>query len=296
MNQPVATGPEATSLSRGRRVAAWLAIAALGVCLVIGSNVFTVRERLVGSALPDEVRPATSRVVTPASSTEAEPTALRSAPWWQTVTSVDGEAGSTSVPITIDRSAVDWRVTWSCDEGHLEVRSSEKASAIVDADCPEGVGFGSATGPTELEVTADGPWSIEVAQRINLPLVERLLPAMTDPGTKVVATGTFRKVERVGAGKVTIYETDSGYSVRLEDFWVNPKSALQLRLSEATSPRTAEEFLRARSQLLANLDVTAGSLNYESPTGVDPVGFPTAVIWSPSDKRVYAVARLEGAE
>jgi hypothetical protein len=145
-----------------------------------------------------------------------------------------------------------------------------------------------------LEVTASAPWRIEVAQRIDLPLVEPRLPATTGPGSSTVATGTFTKVDKVASGRVTIYsQADGGYSVRLDDFWVTPKSALQLRLSKAVSPRSTREYLQSDSQLLATLDVTAGSLSYPAPVGVEPADFRSVVIWSPTDNSVYAAARLE---
>ena len=284
--------PQPARRSTVRTVVAWMAVAVLVGAAVISSNFRGARDLIWDPAVPDEVRPATSRVASDADATTAKPVAQRSAPWWQTVTFADGAQGSTTIPITIDRRAIDWRVTWSCSSGHFQIRSTGQARSIVDADCPEGMGFSPVTGPAELEVTADGPWSVEIAQRINLPLVEPPLPVMTAPDAKVAATGTFRRAERTGVGTVTIYETDRGYSVRLDDFWVNPRSALQLRLSGAASPDTAAQYLAAESQLLASLDVTAGSLNYESPTGVDVVGFPSVVVWSPLDKTVYATAYL----
>ncbi|MGH3848526.1 MAG: DM13 domain-containing protein [Pseudonocardiaceae bacterium] len=165
--------------------------------------------------------------------------------------------------------------------------------ALVDGDCPQGVGHADRTGPTRLEVTADGPWRVEVAQRIDFPLVELPLASMTAPTTAVLASGSFYKVDKVGVGKVRIFEDEAGYSVRLEDFWVTPKTALQLRFSTAESPKTSAEYLSSRSQLLSVLDVTSGSLNYVAPNGVDPEGFRSVVIWSPSENSVYSAARLE---
>ena len=294
MTQPAPEGtlaPQGGGTAKGRHVGGWLAVAVLAAAAVIGGNLFSVRERIVGSALPDPVVPTTSRIAA-AASDEPAPTSLRSAPWWQTVTSVQGE-GAASVPVTIDERAIDWRVSGSCEVGRLRITARGRSRPAVDADCPGGVGFGGGTGPTELEVRADGPWSVEVAQRIDIPLVEPPLPTMTARGAEVVATGTFRKAERVGAGKVTIYEVDNGYWVRLEDFWVNPRSAMQLRLSDSESPGTAEELLGGRSQLLAALDVTSGSLNYQAPAGVDAEGFRSVVVWSPADNTVYATAPLE---
>ena len=279
-------------MSRG--ILTWLALAALAAGAVVGSNAFAIRERLLGTALPDPVVPATSRDAGLSTADPVERMALRSAPWWQVVTTVEGTGSTTSKPFTIDRDAVDWRVTMSCDSGHLVVRSPGEARPLVDAECPQGVGHSDRTGSTRLDVSADGPWSIEVAQRVEIPLVEPPLPEMTAPGATAVAAGSFYKVDRVGAGTVTIYkQADGRYSVRLEDFWVNPRSSLQLRLSGAESPRTTKEYLGAPSQLLATMDVTAGSLNYFPPGGVDPPEFRSVVVWSPLDNHVYAAAPLE---
>ncbi|MGH9179295.1 MAG: hypothetical protein ACRD0N_12175 [Acidimicrobiales bacterium] len=269
-------------------------MAALATACVVGSNAFSVRDRLLGTALPDAEAPATSRHAGEPAPGEAERMALRSAPWWQVVATLEGTGNTRPDPFTIDRRAVDWRVTTSCEQGRLVVRSSGQQRPLVDAQCPQGVGFSDRTGPARLEVSAEGPWRIEVAQRVDLPLVEPALPAMTAPGAKALATGSFRKVARVGAGEVTIYEhPDGGYSIRLEDFWVTPRSALQLRLSAAESPRSTKDYLGARSQFLAALDVTAGSLNHVPPTGVEVAGFRSLVVWSPTDDLVYAAAPLD---
>lgn len=280
---------------RGSRLLlSWMSLTALAAGAVIGSNAFAVRDRLLGTALPDRVVAATSRSANQPAQAAVERTTLRSAPWWQIVTTLEGTGNTTSEPFTIDHRAVDWRVTSSCTAGRLLVRSPDEPRPLLDADCPEGVGHSDRIGSTRLEVRAEGPWSIEVAQRIETPLREPRLPAMTAPGAKSVATGSFYKVDRVGAGTITIYEqVDGRYSVRLEDFWVTPRSALQLRLSAVASPRTTEDYLDEESQILATLDVTAGSLNYVPPGGVDLAAFRSVVVWSPLDNHVYAAALLE---
>lgn len=288
---PAATGP-----GRSRRpVVTWLAVAALAVAAVFGSNAFSIRDRLLGSALPDPVAPVASRSVGhPAASGQLERTSLRSAPWWQAVTTVEGPAGAATVPFSVDPRASEWRVTWSCAAGRLLVREPGRSQPLIDAPCPQGVGHGTRTGATSLEVSADGPWRLEVAQRIDTPLVEPPLPAMRAPDTRVVGTGTFYKLDKVGAGRVTLYDqADGRYSVRLDDFWVTSNASLQLRLSTAESPKTTEEYLSSRSQLLTLLDVTAGSLNYTAPTGVDAAGFRSVVVWNPSESSAYAAAPLE---
>lgn len=289
-----ATAPAVPPRHMGGPIITWLSLVALTAGAVIGSNAFAVRDRLLGTALPDPVTPASSRTAGRPAPTAVERTTLRSAPWWQVVATLEGTGRTTSEPFTIDRRAVDWRVTSSCAAGRLVVRSPGEPRPLLDTECPEGVGHSDRKGPTRLEVSADGPWSLEVAQRMETPLVEPPSPAMTAPGARPVATGSFYKVDRVGAGTVTIYEqADGRYLVRLEDFWVTPRSSLQLRLSTAAGPRTTREYLGAESQILAPIDVTAGSLNYVPPGGVDPSAFRSVVVWSPLDDHVYAAARLE---
>ncbi|HUP70082.1 MAG TPA: hypothetical protein VM142_09750 [Acidimicrobiales bacterium] len=275
-----------------RPILTGLTLAALAAGSIVGSNAFAIRDRLLGTALPDPVAPATSREA--GQRTSGERLTLRSAPWWQIVTTLEGTGSTMSKPFTIDHRAVDWRVTSSCDNGHLVVASPGEARPLVDSECPKSVGHSNRKGSTRLEVSADGAWTIEVAQRMDIPLVEPPRPAMTASGAKALATGSFYKVDRVGAGEVTIYEEpDGGYSVRLEDFWVTPKSSLQLRLSTAERPRSTKEYLSGDSQILSVMDVTAGSINYVPPVGVDPVEFRSVVIWSPLDNHVYAAATLE---
>lgn len=278
----------------GRQVLTALALLALAAGAVLGSNASSIRDRLLGSALPAAVAPATGRAAAASASGPLEPTALRSIPWWQTLTTLEGTGSASSVPFTIGPRAIQWRVTGSCAGGHLLARASGLSRPLLDGDCPQAVGTAERRGTTTLDVTASGPWRIEVEQRIDVPLVEARLPATTGPGSSTVATGTFAKVDKVGSGRVSIYsQADGGLSVRLDDFWVTPKSSLQLRLSKAASPRTTREYLAADSQLLAALDVTAGSLNYPAPVGVEPADFRSVVIWSPSDNSVYAAAPLE---
>lgn len=293
MNPSTSDDVAAPSAPLGKRIATGLALVTLGAAAVVGSNVFSIRDSLLGSALPDPTMPATSRILDGAAVAGSEQTALRSAPWWQTVTELQGSGNTTSAPFTIDDRAVDWRVTASCEGGRLEVRAPGQPRPLVDAECPQAVGYTDRTGSNRLEVNADGPWRIEIAQRIDIPLVEPPLASMSAPAGTALAAGSFYKIDKVGAGRVTIYEAADGYSVRLEDFWVTPKTALQLRLSTAESPKTSEDYLGSRSQLLAALDVTSGSLNYVAPNGVDPEGFRSVVIWSPSDNLAYAAARLE---
>lgn len=124
-----AAGPGSTR----RTVLSWLAVVMLAVAAVVGSNALSVRDRLLGTALPDPVAPTTSRVAgQPAAGGQPERTSLRSAPWWQTVTTIEG-TGATSVPFSIAPRASEWRVTWSCAAGRLLVREPSRSQPLVDA-------------------------------------------------------------------------------------------------------------------------------------------------------------------
>lgn len=280
-----------------RRFATWLGLLALVASAVLSSNMFSVRDRLFGSATPDAAPPAASRVVGgPPQDPTAAPaaTSLRSSPWWQDVTTLDGTGTSASAPFTVASGALQWRVTWTCSSGRLAVRAPKQAKPVVDGACPSGaVGYGVGTGQTTVQVTADGPWHLVVAQQVDLPLVEPPSAAMTAAGASTVATGSLYNIDKTGTGKVTIYhQADGRYSVRLEDFFVSPNVDLELRLSPLEAPRSSQEFANAASESAATMDVTAGSVNYLLPSGVDPTKFRSLVVWCVPVKSAYAAATL----
>lgn len=283
---------------RSRRVLAWLAVAVLGATAVVGSNAFSLRDRVLGSAVPDLAPPVPGRVAGRAAppTGPASPTALRSQPWWQSVGSFEG-TGPMALPVAVDATAIQWRVTWSCESGHLLVEGGGGRDPIVDADCSESEpGYGTGTGRIELRIRAEGPWAIEVAQQIDAPLVEPPMPAMIAPGATVVARGSVYGIDRSGTGSVIIYrEADGGHSIRLEDFFVTPNVDLELRLSLLASPQDSESVDSAPSELVTVMDVTAGSLNYAVPDTVDPTRFRSVVIWCEPIVSAYAAAGLERA-
>jgi len=65
-----------------------------------------------------------------------------------------------------------------------------------------------------------------------------------------------------------------------------------LRLSTHSAPRSTRDYTSARSKLVSFLDVTAGSLNFSVPAGVDPTRFRSVVIWCAATAQVYAAAKL----
>jgi len=67
---------------------------------------------------------------------------------------------------------------------------------------------------------------------------------------------------------------------------------LELRMSTLETPHTTQEVIAARSELVAPMDVTAGSLNYAVPATVDPTQFRSLYIWCVPINSAYAAATL----
>jgi hypothetical protein len=289
-------GPRKTVSYRG--VAGWAGLLVVVVTAVIGSNMFAVRDHLFGTATPKAAPPAVGRVqgAAPTQNTlPAAPTSLRSQPWWQDVTTLDGVGTSSPAPFTIASGAIQYRVTWTCATGRLQVRSAARpGKPIVDGTCPGGAaGYSDQTGTTALQVTADGPWHLVIAQQIDSPLVEPPLPGMTAPGASAISSGTFYNIDKAATGKVTVYrQADGSYAVRLDDFFVSPTSDLELRFSGLDAPHNSQDVENASSDLISVMDVTAGSLNYKVPPGVDPTKYRSIVIWCRPISSAYGAAVL----
>lgn len=289
---------EAATPEPSRHPLTWVALAALVASAVLGSNVFEIRDRLLGSATPEPMPPAASRAVGAAApSTGAEATRLRSQPWWQTVGAFEGTGDETVSGVSIAEGAIQWRLRWSCDTGRLVVASAGAGEALVEGACPEGgPGFGSGSGPLSLDVEADGPWRIEVQQQVDVPLNEPPLAAMSEPGAEVVSRGSFYDIDQTATGGFAIYRlADGSQAIRLEDFYVTPSPELEVRLSPLPRPATSEEYLSAPSELIVVLDVTTGSLNFPFPGDIDLSTYASVVIWCPPVNSAYAAATVEPA-
>lgn len=308
VDAPILAGPlapEAPPPAPARRLLSWVGMVAVLATAVIGSNVFAVRDHVFGTVTPAAAPPAAGRVAagstgdTAAASAPAPaaPTSLRSSPWWQDVTTLDGSGAASPAPFTIASNALQWRVQWTCSTGHLVMRTPKQAKPVVDGACPEGTeGYSVQKGAQSLQVTADGPWHLTIAQQVDVPLVEPPSAAMTAAGSKVLGSGSFYNIDKVGTGKVTLYgQADGGYSVRLEDFFVSPNVDLELRLSTLDAPHSSQEFANAPSEVVVTMDVTAGSVNYNLPAGVDPTKYKSIVVWCVPIKSAYAAATLGGA-
>ena len=292
----------APSTPRSQQLLSVFGLLAVVASALVGGNLFGTRERLWGSESPEARTAAGSRVAdtpvpdSPTQTTTAgrNETVLRSQPWWQGLTTLEGSGSMTARPFTVAEDAVQWRVKWTCETGRLVVRVPNQARPVVDAACPGAeTGYGVRKGAVALQVTADGPWSMVVDQQVDVPLNEPPLPVMSAPGTRMVFTGSLYRIDQVGTGTVNIYRTgDGSHVLRLEQFFVTANVDLELRLSPLEAPRSTEQYMNAPSVWVAPLDVTTGSLNFTLPADVDPSRYRSIVVWCPIIDSAYAAATL----
>ena len=67
----------------------------------------------------------------------------------------------TTPPFNVDAGAIQWRVTWTCQTGHLLVQAVGAPRPAVNSQCPgNDTGYGTQKGALSLQVTADGPWTV----------------------------------------------------------------------------------------------------------------------------------------
>lgn len=278
-----------------KSIGAGLGLLAVVASLVVGGDLFGARDALFGSATAAPATPAFSRIAsdTPAN---APKTVLRSQAWWQDVGRYTGAAGSTSTrPFAISTGAIQWRMRWTCATGRFVVRAADGQAPLVEEPCN---GSERTTEETTkvgrgVRVTASGPWQMQVQQQVDVPLDEPPLAAMRQAGTRRTATGSFYRVDQVGKGRLTFYRlADGRRALRLEDFYVTPNIDLEVRLSPLRHPRSTKQYLSAPSRLVKPLDVTAGSMNFAVPDGVDPKRFRSVVIWCENLRTAYAAATL----
>ncbi len=277
-----------------------LGLVALAASALVGGNAFGSREWLMGSVTPEARPAAVSRGGEGAPALPSVPateTVLRSQPWWQGVTTLEGTGTESTQPFEIGAEAIQWRVTATCETGDVAVAVAAQEETLVEGPCgTTDAGYGTDTGSTVLEVRADGPWRLQVEQQVDLPLVEPPTPAMQAPGTVTAATGEFYRLDQRETGRVTIYRLEDGsHAVRLDDFFVTPNVDLEIRLSPLEAPQSTAEFTSAPSVWVAPLDVTAGSMNFAVPPDVDPGQYRSVVIWCPLIDSAYAAASLTRA-
>ena len=280
----------------------WLShvgLVALAASALVGGNAFGLRETLMGSVTPEARPAAVSRGSDGPAAAVPQPvepveTVLRSQPWWQAVTTLEGTGAGTTEPFGIGDGAIQWRVTGTCESGAVVVTTAGETEPLLEGACGTSlVGYGTDTGTTSLAVRADGAWQLQVDQQLDVPLVEPPTPAMTAPATVVAASGEFYRLDQAETGSVALYHLEDGsFALRLDDFYVTPNVDLEIRLSPLDAPQTTAEFMSEPSALVAPLDVTAGSMNFTVPADVDPTQYRSVVIWCPLIDSAYAAASL----
>lgn len=278
-----------------------LGLVAVLASALVGGNTLGLRERLLGSETPVARAAAASRAfpfgggAVPTAAAPPVRTVLRSQPWWQRVATLEGNGVMTARPFSVDSDAIQWRVRSTCRTGQLIARVPGVRRPALEAACSAAAtGYGTRTGNVSLEVTADGPWQLQVDQQVDVPLVEPPLPEMTAPGAVKVASGSVYRVDQVGMGTATVYRLpDGSYALRLEDFFVTANTDLELQFSPLEAPRTTEEVTPGRSATIAALDVTAGAMNFRVPAPIDPTSYKSLVIWCERTRNAYAAASLK---
>lgn len=288
------------STSRNQRALSMLGVVAVVASALVGGNFLGLRETLWGSESPEARPAAASRDAgVPAAAggpteTTTPASVLRSQPWWQGLTRLEGAGPTTTAPFTVSQDALQWRAKWTCETGRLLVRAPGQPRPVVDAACPGAdTGYSVRKGAVPLEVTADGPWTMTIDQQVDLPLDEPPLPVMSAPDTKLVFTGSLYRMDQVGTGTLNVYQTADGrHLIRLDSFFVTANVDLELRFSPLEAPRTTEQFMSTPSVWAAPLDVTAGSLNFTVPPDVNPARYKSVVVWCPIIDSAYAAVTL----
>ena len=221
----------------------------------------------------------------------------RAAARWETVSTFNGSGAYQTPEFAILPTAIQWRVRFTCDTGTLRVTSTpppRRPGAVVDTTCPkEDTGYSIVTGPVRLSIEAAGQWRAVVDQQIDTPLEEPLLPGMTPD--RVVASGSFYKVEVRGEGSAKLYRLADGRRIlRFEGFRTGENTDLFVWLSEAAQPMNSAEAVTTPYVEIANLKSTLGTQNYEIPTSVPTEKIRSIVIWCQPVAIAYAAAALAG--
>jgi hypothetical protein len=277
-----------------RRGLATAGVVVLAAGALFGGNVFGVRDSVFGSATPAPKASAVSPFVSVGSTRAGAKTVLRSQPWWQGVARLHGTGPQTAASFNIDSGASQWRAQWRCTQGRMVVTVSGQAGPLVDAGCPgAGTAYSTRPGSTRLAIAATAAWQLRIDQQVDVPIDEPPLPSMSAPGTSIAARARFYRMAQVGVGQLTFYRLATGkYVLRLSSFYITPNVDLQIRLSPLHAPRTTKQYLSAPSVLVAPLNITAGSLNFDVPPSVDPTKYRSVVIWCPLIDSAYAGATL----
>ena len=224
-----------------------------------------------------------------------QPSEPKAAARWETVTTFNGSGAFQSPEFNILPGAIQWRVRYTCTTGTMRITSTpppRRPAPVVDAACPkEDTGYSIVTGPVRISVEATGQWKAIVDQQVDIPLDEPLLAGMTPD--RVVASGSFYKVEVRGEGTAKLYRLADGRRIlRFESFQTGENTDLFVWVSEAAKPENSSEALNSRHVELGNLKSTLGTQNYEIPASIPTERIKSIVIWCQPVAIAYAAAAL----
>ena len=271
-----------------RRIGGVALVVVVAGSAIYGANLFGIRDRLEPVA---KIPTPAAHGVPPGGNGQP---VLASYPWWQAVTTLQG-TGSGTQSVVIGAGALQWRLQWSCQTGHLAVIAHPAApSQLVSAACPgNGEQITGSTGTVALDITATGPWTLHVDQQVDVPLEQTPLPAMSAAGAATVATGTFYAIDQNGSGNATIYRlADGTYALRLDNFFASPNTGLQIQLSTQPSPHSDSDITGSQVAVVTDLNQTAGSFNFPIPAGIDPARYHSLIVWCVNLRTAYAAANL----
>ena len=243
----------------------------------------------------DDVKSGAGTSQARSSTTSSTEPKERSAPRWETVTTIEGSGATRTDEFAILSDAIQWRARFECAAGHLKVTSvppPRRGAPLIDAACPgKGEGFSIVTGDVRMNVEATGTWKLVVDQQVDFPLREPPLEEMAS--ARVLGQGDFFHVEMEGQGTVRLYRLPDGRNaLRFENFVVSNNTDLFLWLSEAPNPRTSAEAVASPRVILGNLKSTVGEQNYILPADLPPEKVKSIVIWCAPVSVAYIAAVL----
>lgn len=240
---------------------------------------------------PSERRPSS----TAATSDQPTTTVLRSAPRWESVTTLMGTGTATTEKFRILADSIQWRARWTCHTGRLQIKTDpppRRAKPLIDEACPgRGEGFSVVSGEVRLNIVADGPWELRIDQQVDTPLQEPPFEGMA--AAPVLRQGAFYPVEKEAKGTARLYQRADGTLIlRLEDLEVTNNVDLFVWVSEAASPHTSAEAVAAPHTVLGNLKATVGSQSYVLPADLPVANAKSIVIWCEPIAIAYGAAAL----
>ena len=219
----------------------------------------------------------------------------KSAARWETVTTFNGSGAFQTPEFSILPNAIQWRVRFTCATGTLKINSNpppRRPGPVVDATCPkEDTGYSIVTGPVRMTIEATGTWRAVVDQQVDTPLEEPLLPGMTPD--RVIAQGSFYKVEVRGEGTAKLYRLPDGKRIlRFENFQTGENTDLFVWLSELAKPANSAQAVGSPHIEISNLKSTIGTQNYEIPASIPTEKIKSVVIWCQPVQIAYAAVAL----